>query len=158
MDHEKLNRLLQLVEGTSVAELEYGEGDWRIKLTRVPGNRQSGSPAAASPAVVERSHDGHDHTAATPDVAVSQGQRHIVTAGMTGTFYRAPSPEQPPFASVGDVVKEGQTIAVVEAMKLLNALEADCEGRLVEIFVEDGVTVSPDTKLFAIEPLEVPNV
>jgi acetyl-CoA carboxylase biotin carboxyl carrier protein len=77
---------------------------------------------------------------------------------MTGTFYRSPAPDQPPFVAVGDVVKEGQTIAVVEAMKLLNALEADCNGRLVEILVEDGVAVSPDTKLFAIEPLEGANV
>ncbi|USU18882.1 acetyl-CoA carboxylase biotin carboxyl carrier protein [Paraburkholderia fungorum] len=158
MDHEKLNRLLQLVEGTSIAELEYGEGDWRIKLTRAPGNGQAGSPAAAQPAVAESLHHGRDDTAGTPDAAASQGQRHVVTAGMTGTFYRAPAPDQPAFVSVGDVVKEGQTIAVVEAMKLLNALEADCEGRLVEIFVEDGVAVSPDTRLFAIEPLEVANV
>lgn len=156
MDHDKLNRLLQLVEGSSVSEIEYAEADWRVKLicgqqAGVSSSQPSHGPLASAPQ--------EDQPRNLPSVGVEAAAgRHVITAGMTGTFYRAPSPDQPPFVAIGDVVQVGQTIAVVEAMKLLNAIEADYSGRVAEIFVEDGTPVTPDTALFAIQSLEAADV
>jgi acetyl-CoA carboxylase biotin carboxyl carrier protein len=152
MDHEKLNRLLQMLEGTSVRELEFADGDWKIRLSR--GTHSSHAPSAL--ALSDTTVSSHEQPA--PSARESAAPRHVVTAGLTGTFFRAPAPDQPPFVSVGDTVQEGQTIGVVEAMKLLNTIEADRAGRIVDIFPDDGALVSPDSELFAIEPLEVAHV
>jgi acetyl-CoA carboxylase biotin carboxyl carrier protein len=153
MDHDKLNRLLQMLQGTSVRELEFAEGASKIKLTRNLIGTATPVRAAAAPVTANESSD-----VSAPQVKQPAKPSHVVAAGLTGTFYRSPAPDQAPFVAVGDSVKEGQTLAVVEAMKLLNAIEADRAGRIVSIFAEDGATVSPDTQLFAIEPLEVPHV
>jgi acetyl-CoA carboxylase biotin carboxyl carrier protein len=156
MDHDKLNRLLQLVEGSSVSEIEYAEADWRVKLIRgqqagVPSLQSGPEPLASAPQADKPRH--------SPSVGIEpSASRHVIPAGMTGTFYRAPAPGQPPWVAIGDVVQEGQAIAVVEAMKLLNSIEADCSGRVVEIFVEDGTPVTPDTALFAIQFLGAADV
>jgi acetyl-CoA carboxylase biotin carboxyl carrier protein len=150
MDHDKLNRLLQLLEGTSVTELEYAADGWKMRIAR---GLQS-SNRAASTKVSEVASSGG---AAKIIEHVLQPQ-HVITAGLTGTFYRASAPDQTPFVSVGDTVRKGQTVGVVEAMKMLNMIEADCAGRVVNIFANDGATVLPDSKLFAIEPLEVSHV
>lgn len=156
MDHDKLNQLLQLVEGTSISEIEYAEGEWKVKLTRGLIDGALTSQPNAQPSAFTDS--AQVATTASSVEPASSARSHVMTAGMTGTFYRAPAPDQAPFVSIGDVVQEGQTIAVVEAMKLLNAIEADCSGRLTEVFAEDGTTVTPDTKLFAIEPLGAADV
>lgn len=150
MDHDKLNTLLQLLEGTCVTELDYAGEDWKVRLTRGLCSGSGPEFAAAS--------EGSLPAVATATREQALPPVHVVTAGLTGTFFRAPAPDQPPFISVGDTVLEGQTVGVVEAMKLLNTIEADCAGRVVEIFAEDGVAVLPDSKLIAIEPLEVSHV
>jgi acetyl-CoA carboxylase biotin carboxyl carrier protein len=152
MDHEKLNRLLQTLEGTSVRELEFADGDWKIKLSRDTQNNRAPS-AFESPGATASS-----RAETAPPARAQAAPKHVVTAGLTGTFFRAPAPDQPPFVSIGDTVQEGQTLAVVEAMKLLNTIEADRTGRIINIFPDDGASVSPDSKLFAIEPLEVDHV
>lgn len=156
MDHDKLNRLLQLVESYSVTEIEYAESDWRVKLIR---GQQAGEVSPRPRAEHLASAPQADQPRNSPSVGIEPAaRRHVVTAGMTGTFYRAPAPDQPPFVTIGNIVQEGQTIAVVEAMKLLNSIEADCSGHLAEIFVEDGTAVTPDTALFAIQSLEAADV
>lgn len=158
MDHDKLNRLLELLEGTSASELEYAEGDWKVRLVRGLHGRSripliAKAVSAARPAAQSVSAQAFSKLA-----ELSSKPGHIITAGLTGTFYRSPAPDQAPFVSVGDTVHEGQTIGVVEAMKLLNTIEADCDGRVVKIFADDGATVSADSTLFEIEPLEVSHV
>ena len=152
MDNEKLSRLLQTLAGTSVRELEYVDGDLRIKLTRSPRT------CSAPPAVSVTDTSAASNEAAALPAGESTNAKIEVTAGLTGTFFRAPAPGQDPFVSMGDTVEAGQTIAVVEAMKLLNTIEAERAGRIVSIFPEDGASVLPDTVLFAIEPLEVLHV
>jgi acetyl-CoA carboxylase biotin carboxyl carrier protein len=152
MVHDTLNSLLQTLEGTSVRELEYADGALKIKLTRGTRNRPASSIV-----------DVTDTTEASREIAASPAResgkpKHTITAGLTGTFYRSPAPDQSPFVSVGDTVQEGQTIGVVEAMKLLNTIEADRAGRIVDIFAEDGASVSPDSELFTIELMEAPHV
>jgi acetyl-CoA carboxylase biotin carboxyl carrier protein len=150
MDHDKLNRLLQLLDGSSVTELEYTADDWKVRLARgLPGNCGNAST---------RTSEAVSSGIAAKIREQAPQPQHVITAGLTGTFYRAPAPDQAPFVSVGDTVEEGQAVGVVEAMKLLNTIEADCAGRVVSIFANDGATVSPDSKLFAIEPSEVSHV
>ncbi|WP_109479370.1 acetyl-CoA carboxylase biotin carboxyl carrier protein [Paraburkholderia sp. C35] len=156
MDHDKLNRLLQLVEDSSVTEIEYAESDWRVKLIR---GQQAGEVSPRRRAEPLASALEADKPRNSPSVEIEPAaSRRVITAGMTGTFYRAPAPDQSPFVAIGDIVQEGQTVAVVEAMKLLNSIEADCSGRVAEIFVEDGTPVTPDTALFAIQSLEAADV
>lgn len=152
MDHDKLNRLLQLIERTSVSELECTADNWKVKLVR-GATGGSGNVSTRSAEVVS---PGAPMKAAEP--APQQQSQRVITAGLTGTFYRAAAPDQAPFVSVGDTVHEGQTVGVVEAMKLLNTIEADRSGRVVSIFAKDGATVSPDSELFAIERLETSHV
>lgn len=152
MDHDKLNRLLQVLERTSASELEYADVDWKIRLVRGPVSRGLKSPVAPSD-----TRETPREATTTPAQTPAQ-TKHVITAGLTGTFYRSPAPDQAPFVSVGDTVHEGQTVAVVEAMKMLNTIEADCAGRVITLFADDGASVSPDSMLFAIEPLEVPHV
>ncbi|ODP32182.1 biotin/lipoyl-containing protein [Pandoraea sp. ISTKB] len=157
MNHEALAPLLRLLEGTSVSEIEHDDGRTRIRLTRqVSGGIGARAPAAAAPIESVAPECVPARPTTLPQVVATT--RHTVTAGLVGTFYRASAPDQPPFVSVGDVVQEGQTLAIVEAMKLLNSIDADRAGRLVEIATDDGTAVTPDTVLFVIEPLETEHV
>ncbi|MFM0091972.1 biotin/lipoyl-binding protein [Paraburkholderia sediminicola] len=154
MDLNFLDGLIRILARTSVSEIEHSDGDQRIRLVRVDT-----VVPASSVKEEERDHPPvHPPVEMQPNQSDSPSGTHAITAGLVGTFYRSPSPDQPSFVSVGDLVHEGQTVAIVEAMKLLNAIEADLAGRIVEILVEDGATVSPDTVLFTIEPAEVENV
>ncbi len=152
MDHDKLNRLLQLIESTSVTELKCTAENWKVKLVR--GTKSGSADVSTRSAESVSAHV----SVKTDEPEPPQQSQHVITAGLTGTFYRAPAPDQAEFVSVGDTVQVGQTVGVVEAMKLLNTIEADCSGRVVGIFANDGATVAPDSKLFAIEPLETSHV
>ncbi|MGF6767959.1 acetyl-CoA carboxylase biotin carboxyl carrier protein [Paraburkholderia sp. GAS199] len=152
MDHDTLNRLLQLIERTSVTELECTVDNWKVKLVRAA----NGVSADASTRFAESA--SADVPLKIDDPVPAKQSQHVISAGLTGTFYRAPAPDQAPFVCVGDVVQVGQTVGVVEAMKLLNTIEADCSGRVVSIFAEDGAAVAPDSKLIGIEPLEASHV
>jgi acetyl-CoA carboxylase biotin carboxyl carrier protein len=106
----------------------------QFSATTAPGVHPAEAPAVAGPA--------------TPAAAAPQG--HVVTSPMVGTFYRAPSPGADPFVQVGDAVKEGQTICIIEAMKLLNEIESDQAGVIKEILVENGQAVEYGQPLFVI--------
>lgn len=140
-----------LGRSAALSEIEYGDGQRHVTLKR-------GSSTRASHANVS----GQLATAPAATVAavaaVATVGAHNIVAGMIGTFYRAPAPHQPAFVSVGDAVEEGQTLAIVEAMKLLNPIESDRAGRIAEILVPDGAAVSTDTALFVIEDLETTDV
>lgn len=157
MDLNFLDGLIRILARTSVSEIEYSDGDQQIRLVSIgavaPASsaKEESSPSLAHPLA-------HPPVEMPPDRSDSTFGTHAITAGLVGTFYRSPAPDQPSFVSVGDLVHEGQTVAIIEAMKLLNAIEADRAGRIAEILVEDGTTVFPDTVLVTIEPAEVGNV
>ncbi|CAB3764795.1 hypothetical protein B7G54_07005 [Burkholderia puraquae] len=146
MDHDFINDIVALLERTSVSVIDYTNGDRRIRLVR--SHRATGN-APADPPVQNPAHTVVDANGAT---STDSTRRHTIDAGMVGTFYRAPGPNQPPFASPGDRVQAGMTLGLVEAMKLLNPIEADCDGLLAEILVSDGAPVAHDTPLFVIDP------
>lgn len=156
MNIEFIERLIDIVERTGVAELEYSEGDSRVRLVL---HGLTTGPAAQPERVIVTGSDT-DAGASIQDLrgfteragsAPLQPPGHSVTSSLVGVFYRSPSPEQPAFVEVGDVVEEGQTLAIIEAMKMLNPIEADRRGRVVAILKNDGDMIEAGSPLFTIE-------
>ncbi|HUN67184.1 MAG TPA: acetyl-CoA carboxylase biotin carboxyl carrier protein [Burkholderiales bacterium] len=154
MDLRKLKKLIDLVQESGIAELEVTEGEERVRIARggavsvTPLGAPASSTAPAAPAVSAASPGA---AAPPPAAEPAPGQEgHVVKSPMVGTFYRAPSPDAKPFVSAGDPVKEGQTICVIEAMKLMNEIECDASGVVKAILVENGQPVEYGQALFII--------
>jgi acetyl-CoA carboxylase biotin carboxyl carrier protein len=144
MELDLIEQLAGVVSRTTIEELEFSEGGQRIRLVKnkIPAQPRSDGMGAESPS-------------SRPFPLSSSAQPsslHALLAGMNGTFYIAPTPGEEPFAKVGDFVKEGQVVAVVEAMKMLNQIEADVDGMVVRVGARDGTAVTSTTVLFEIEP------
>ncbi len=155
MDLRKLKKLIDLVQESGIAELEITEGEEKVKIVK------GGAPAVAPP-----SYDAHQvaasaprpaaeptRAAATPSLPAEAGpaqEGQLVKAPMVGTFYRSPSPDAKPFVEVGQTVKKGDTVCIVEAMKLMNEIESDVAGVVKAILVENGQPVEYGQPLFVI--------
>ncbi|WP_297902446.1 acetyl-CoA carboxylase biotin carboxyl carrier protein [Metallibacterium sp.] len=160
MDLRKIKKLIDLLEASNLAELEIKEGEEVVRLSRVPKGGVAAPTAApvthvhvptaraedAAPAPVAPV--AHAAPAAHPGPALPAG--HVVRSPMVGTFYVAASPEAAPFVKVGQSVKLGQTLGVIEAMKMFNQIEADKSGTVVAILVENGQPVEFDEPMFVI--------
>lgn len=147
MDLRKLKTLIDLVSESNVSELEITEADGKVRIVKsgaTPVVMMQAAPQAAPAAAAEVA-----PVAAVPTPAVETG--HIVTSPMVGTFYRASSPGAKSFAEVGDVVKEGQAVCIIEAMKIMNEIEADQDGTITKILVDNGKPVEYGQPLFVIE-------
>jgi acetyl-CoA carboxylase biotin carboxyl carrier protein len=146
MDLRKLKKLIDLVQESGIAELEITEGEEKVRIAKGGQVSVAHVPAGPLPAAVAAAAPGPD-----PSVAESPGPaRHTLNAPMVGTFYRAPAPDAKPFAEVGQQIKEGETVCIIEAMKLMNEIEADASGTVVEILVENGQPVEYGQPLFVI--------
>ena len=146
MDLRKLKTLIDLVSESNVSELEITEADGKVRIVKsgaAPVVMMQAAPQAA-PVAAEAA-----PVAAVPAPVVETG--HIVTSPMVGTFYRASSPGAKSFAEVGDVVKEGQAVCIIEAMKIMNEIEADIDGRIVKVLCENGQAVEFGQPLFIVE-------
>lgn len=150
MDLRKLKTLIDLVAESGIAELEITEGDDKVRIVKF--SQSSAAPvvyAAEAPAAHVVAAPAAAAAAAAPAApAVPEG--HAVKAPMVGTFYRAPSPGAAAFVEVGQTVKEGDALCIIEAMKLLNEIEADKSGVIKEILVENGGPVEYGQPLFII--------
>ena len=150
MDLRKLKKLIDLVQESGISELEVTEGEEKVRIAKhygavaTPPVQHYAMPAAMAPgaasAVSSMSLDDEDD--------VPEG--HVVKAPMVGTFYRSPSPGAESFVQVGQAVKEGETLCIIEAMKLLNEIESDASGVVKEILVENGEPVEFGQPLFII--------
>ncbi len=153
MDLRKLKKLIDLVQESGIAELEITEGEEKVKI--VKGGAVSIAPASAAtlglgtaPAPAE-ARPAPAAPAAPPAAEPEAGQEgHVVKAPMVGTFYRSASPDAKPFVEVGQTIKEGQTICIIEAMKLMNEIEADASGVVKAVLVENGQPVEYGQPLF----------
>ena len=151
MDLRKLKTLIDLVETSGIAELEIQEGEERVRITRAPMQGQqtlmlhtSPQPTAAAPAAPVA-------PVAAPEAPVAPAEDgHAVKSPMVGTFYRSASPGAAPFVEIGDTVAQGDTLCIVEAMKLMNEIEADAAGTIKAILVENGQPVEFGQPLFVI--------
>jgi len=150
MDLREIKKLLEAFDKSKTNVLEYENEEFRIYLDKsstaqsVQTTQQAAAPqpaAVSAPAPVE-------HTE-TPSETALEGE--LITSPMVGTFYQAPSPDSPPYVKVGDKVKKGQTLCIIEAMKIMNELEADFDCEILEILVEDGQPVEFDTPLFRVK-------
>ena len=142
MDLRKLKKLIDLVEESGIAELEITEGEEKVRISR---NHSPNSPANASvtPVVavpIAAAPVGASAPAAAEPVP-AQAEGHVLKSPMVGTYYRAPTPGAKPFVEVGQTVNEGDTVCNIEAMKLLNEIEADRSGVIKAILVENGQPV-----------------
>jgi acetyl-CoA carboxylase biotin carboxyl carrier protein len=147
MDLRKLKTLIDLVADSGIAELEITEGEGKVRIVKFS---QVAPAAPAAVAAVPAQVVAAPAAAAPAAAAPAAVQGHQVKAPMVGTFYRAPNPNAPAFAEVGQTVKEGDPLCIIEAMKLLNEIEADKSGVIKEILVENGEPVEYGQPLFII--------
>jgi acetyl-CoA carboxylase biotin carboxyl carrier protein len=156
MDLRKLKKLIDLVEESGIAELEVTEGEEKVKIVKGgSGGKEVLSPSApaaslpAGQAAAVSAGAGAPVPASTQEAPTSL-EGHIVKSPMVGTFYRSGSPGAKPFVEVGDTVKAGQAICIIEAMKLMNEIEADKDGVIKAIMVENGQPVEYGESLMMI--------
>ncbi|HYJ18163.1 MAG TPA: acetyl-CoA carboxylase biotin carboxyl carrier protein [Burkholderiales bacterium] len=149
MDLRKLKKLIDLVQESGIAELEITEGEEKVRINRIgsgmqttvmnmPQGAQMAAPVAAAPAAI-----------AAPE-APAAPEGHVVKSPMVGTFYRSSAPGSKPFVEMGQSVNAGETLCIIEAMKLLNEIEADQGGSIKAILVENGQPVEYGQPLFII--------
>lgn len=156
MDLRKLKKLIDLVQESGIAELEITEGEEKVKIVRTgkgapeavvttmaPGVA-GGPPPAPAPAAAAP-------PAPAPEAPSAAAEGHQIKSPMVGTFYRAPSPDAKAFVEIGDTVKAGQTVCIIEAMKLMNEIESDKDGVIKAILVENGQPVEYGEPLFVVE-------
>jgi acetyl-CoA carboxylase biotin carboxyl carrier protein len=151
MDLRKLKKLIDLVQESGISELEVTEGEERVRI--VKGGRPTPETVALLPPAAAAQGGPAGAAAGVPPTAeaVPEIPGHVVKSPMVGTFYRAPSPGAKPFVEVGDTVKAGQTVCIIEAMKLLNEIEADKDGVVKAILVENGQPVEYGEPLLVID-------
>jgi acetyl-CoA carboxylase biotin carboxyl carrier protein len=148
MDLRKLKTLIDLVETSGIAELEIQEGEERVRITRAPAQPTQPMLFHAPAPLPAPAPIASAPVAGAPVEPVEEG--HTVKSPMVGTFYRAASPGAPAFVEVGDTVSQGDTLCIVEAMKLMNEIEADAGGTIKAILVENGQPVEFGQPLFLI--------
>jgi acetyl-CoA carboxylase biotin carboxyl carrier protein len=149
MDIRKVKKLIELLEESGISEIEISEGEESVRISRYP---QPGTPGA--PIVTTQSAPAPPAAApATAEAAAPAptARGHQVTAPMVGTFYSGPAPGAKPFVEIGSDVKPGDTLCVIEAMKMMNQIESEVAGRVVSVLVENGSPVEFGQSLFIIE-------
>jgi acetyl-CoA carboxylase biotin carboxyl carrier protein len=148
MDLRKLKTLIELVETSGIAELEIQEGEERVRITRALAPSAQTVMMHAPMAPAPQPAPAATAVPAPVAVAAEEPSGHVVKSPMVGTFYRAASPGAKTFVEVGDTVKEGDTLCIVEAMKLMNEIEADASGVVKAVLAENGQPVEFGQPLF----------
>jgi len=155
MDIRKIKKLIELLEESGIAEIEIKEGEEAVRISRMSpgalsthppqGTHLAGAPSAAG-------------AAPAPEAAVAESpvqkpkpSEHVITAPMVGTFYASPSPGAKAFVEIGDEVKVGQVLCIIEAMKMMNQIEADRAGRIASVMARNGDPVEFGQPLFVVE-------
>ncbi len=156
MDLRKIKKLIDLLEESNLAELEIKEGEEIVRLSRLPKGMVGMPVAAMAPAPAPMRVEAPVAASAPAAVeAPAAGGKtlpegHVVKAPMVGTFYASANPDSPPFAKVGQQVKAGETLGIIEAMKMFNQIEADVAGTVLAVLVSNGQPVEFDEPMFVI--------
>jgi len=154
MDLRKIKKLIDILEESNLAELEIKEGEESVRLSRIPKGGYAPPAAPATHVHVEPARVATPAAAAAPSAAAAETSLppgHVVRSPMVGTYYASAKPDSPPFVKVGQVVKIGDTLGIIEAMKMFNQIEADKSGTVVAVLGENGQPVEFDEPLFVIE-------
>jgi len=150
LDVDKLRALFDLLAEKDIAEFEHEEGGARLRVARGGPRITAGPYPAGFPSPVAQS-IAPPLTGGSLDGGAPNGDSVDVTSPFVGSFYRSPSPDAPAFVEVGSVVRTGQTLCIIEAMKLMNEIEAECAGTVVDVFAQNGKSVEYGQKLFRIK-------
>src|SRR5678815_2821834 len=152
MDLRKLKTLIDLVSESNISELEIAEADGKVRIVKAPQGVPAGHTATAPVAVPHVAPPAAPAVVAAPAAAEPKAETgHIVKSPMVGTFYRSASPGAEAFVEIGSVVKAGEPVCIIEAMKIMNEIEADSAGTIREILCENGQAVEFGQPLFIIE-------
>jgi len=152
MDLRKLKKLIDLVQESGIAELEITEGEEKVRISRSGSNVQTAVMAMPQSPVPVTAPAATTPSAAAETAAPAEPEGHVVKSPMVGTFYRAPAPDALPYVEVGSRVSKGDTLCMIEAMKLMNELESEIDGTVAEICVENAEPVEYGQVLFRIRP------
>lgn len=156
MDLQLIRKLVKIVTDSQVAELEIEEEGMRVRVTRALEYEPQISHYAPAPVPQPAPSVAAQATTAAVSAPDTTGEEavsgHEVKSPIVGTFYRSPSPDAPSFVEVGQSVTQGQTICIIEAMKIMNEIEADATGKIVKVLIENGQPVEYDQPLFLIDP------
>ena len=152
MDIRKVKKLIELLEESGIAEIEIHEGEESVRISRggsapLPQTMVNVPPADASSSLKTQLSTNENSSS---DDYSDEGE--VITAPMVGIFYSSPSPDQPPFINKGQNINTGDVLCIIEAMKIMNQIEADIDGKLVRILVENGDPVEYGQPLFVINP------
>ena len=166
MDIRKIKKLIELLEESGIAEIEIKEGEEAVRISRMPAGGAMVQPMApawfgpppgwdggrgAAPMPLPAPAEGSGQGAAAENAAKPKPNEHVITAPMVGTFYASPSPGAKAFVEIGDEVKVGQVLCIIEAMKMMNQIEADRAGRITSIMARNGDPVEFGQPLFVVE-------
>ncbi|WP_163576038.1 acetyl-CoA carboxylase biotin carboxyl carrier protein [Halomonas faecis] len=151
MDIRKVKKLIELLEESNISEIEIQEGEESVRISRHPNGVSWPQPTMPQPAAAPPAAAPGTAPAAEPEPAApAEPQGHALNSPMVGTFYRSPAPGSKPFVEVGQSVKKGETVCIVEAMKMMNQIEADRDGVIEAVLAEDGEPVEFDQPLLII--------
>jgi len=149
VDIRKIKKLIELIEASDIAEIEITEGEESVRINRYS---QTAAPVmTAAPVAIAAAPPANAPAIASAPAAAPEISGHAVKSPMVGTFYRSASPGSAAFVEVGHTVKEGDTLCIIEAMKILNQIEADKSGTIKQILIENAQPVEYDQPLFIIE-------
>ena len=159
MNFDEIKQILDMMREHELSEFELERDNFKLRLRKHSAGQWSATPAMThghtaalvTPAAAPGAPAGQDPApvVASADEALDLA---VVKSPIVGTFYRASEPSAPPFADVGDTVRKGQVLCIIEAMKLMNEINAECDGEVVKVYVEDGQPVQYGERLFAIKP------
>ncbi len=144
LSFKEIRELIDLVSERGLAALEIEQSGFRVRIEGVGSSGNGGPAAAAAPAALPAAEP------VAPPPPVEDPRLHVITSPIVGTFYRSPSPESESFAEVGQKVARGKILCIIESMKLMNEIESDVEGEIIEVFPKNGQPVEYGEKLFAI--------
>ncbi|MCX7927561.1 MAG: acetyl-CoA carboxylase biotin carboxyl carrier protein [Candidatus Omnitrophica bacterium] len=151
MNIKEIKEMLSLMNENNLVELEIEKDGMRIRLKKgIPGGE-----AIAQPVVIQQEKIVTSQQTQTAETKTQEKTVRTIEikAPMVGTFYRAPSPESPPYVEVGQIIEAGQVVCIIEAMKLMNEIKSEVRGRLLEILVDNGEPVEFGQSMFIVEPL-----
>jgi acetyl-CoA carboxylase biotin carboxyl carrier protein len=156
MDIRKIKKLIELLEESGIAEIEIKEGEEALRISRMPTGTAAAHhplPPIAMPMAAPLTAPVQAAAPRPADVAAAKAKanEHVITAPMVGTFYGAPSPGAKPFIEIGDEIKVGQVLCIIEAMKMMNQIESDKAGRVTSIMARNGDPVEFGQPLFVVE-------
>jgi acetyl-CoA carboxylase biotin carboxyl carrier protein len=153
VDIAQIRKLIKLFQNSDLTEIEVTEGDQTVRISRQQPPAVAPAPLAYHPAVAAPASPAGAPAPASEAVEESPDEEHIITSPMVGTFYRSPSPDADPFVTMGQKVKKGDTLCIIEAMKMMNEIEAEYDGVVDSVLVENATAVEYGQPIFVITPL-----